>query len=119
LSAAGQPEAARGRLDTALQFARTTQMHFYDAELLRLRGSVQKDPTDRQADVDGAIQLARRQGATLFELRAALDDYALRGAPARLALMSVVERMPADSILTEMARARDALGLAQPETPGL
>jgi hypothetical protein len=68
-------------LDTGLQFARDTQMHFYDAELLRLRARTQPDPPARQADVDAAIDLARRQGATLFELRAALDDYELRGEP--------------------------------------
>jgi hypothetical protein len=120
LTAAGRPEAARARLDTALQLARDTELHLYDAELLRLRAHVQHDPTIRRADVDAAIQLARRQGATLFELRAALDDYALRGEPARSALMSVVARMPADSALPEMARARDALGLtdAAPEAAG-
>jgi hypothetical protein len=109
LTAAGRPEAARARLDTALQLARDTELHLYDAELLRLRAHVQHDPTIRRADVDAAIQLARRQGATLFELRAALDDYALRGEPARSALMSVVARMPADSALPEMARDRQVL----------
>ena len=34
----------------------------------------------RQAEV-AALQLARHQGATLFELRAALDDFELRGQP--------------------------------------
>jgi class 3 adenylate cyclase/tetratricopeptide (TPR) repeat protein len=114
LTVAGRPEAARARLDTALQLARDTELHFYDAELLRLRAHVQHDPTAREADVDAAIQLARRQGATLFELRAALDDHELRGEPARSALMSVVTRMPTDSALPEMARARDALGLTDP-----
>jgi hypothetical protein len=30
-----------------------------------------------------ALELARRQGATFFELRAAVDDFDLRGEPAR------------------------------------
>jgi class 3 adenylate cyclase/tetratricopeptide (TPR) repeat protein len=118
LTAAGRPEAARARLDTALQLADETEMHFYDAELLRLRGHAQHDPMARQADLDAAIQVARRQGATLFELRATLDDYELRGEPASSALMRIVARMPADSTLPEMARAREALGLTGREPEG-
>ena len=79
LIAAGQPEQARARLDTALQLARDTGMRFYDAELLRLRAHTHTDPDARRADIAAALDLARRQGATLFELRAALDDFDLRG----------------------------------------
>jgi len=53
------------------------------------------------------LELAR-QGATLFELRAALDDYDLRGEPARTALLDIMGRIPLDSALPEMARARAA-----------
>jgi len=60
LTAAGRPEAARAHLNTALQFAHDTEMHCYDAELLRLRAHVQHDRGNRQADVDAAIKLARR-----------------------------------------------------------
>ena len=63
LIAAGQPEQARARLDTALQLAQDTGMHFYDAELLRLRAHTHTDP-DRRADIAAALDLARRQGAT-------------------------------------------------------
>jgi hypothetical protein len=77
LIAVGQPEQARHRLDTGLALARDTGMCFYDAELLRLRAHTHThtDPAGRQADVGAALELALRQGATLFELRAALDDY--------------------------------------------
>ena len=44
LIAAGQPEQARARLDTALQLARDTGMHYYDAELLRLRAQTDPGP---------------------------------------------------------------------------
>ena len=44
LIAAGQPEAARERLDTALSLAQDTGMCFYDAELLRLRAQTHDDP---------------------------------------------------------------------------
>ena len=37
LIAAGQPEKARERLEMALRHAEETCMHFYDAELMRVR----------------------------------------------------------------------------------
>ena len=48
LIAAGQPEEARERLDTGLQLAQDTGMHFYDAELLRLRAHTHTDPDARE-----------------------------------------------------------------------
>jgi hypothetical protein len=84
-------------------------MCFYDAELLRLRAHTHIDPGARRADLDASLHLARRQGATLFELRAALDDFAVRGEPARAALVHVVNRMPSDSGFPELARAQALL----------
>ena len=56
--------------------------------MLRLRAHTQVDPDARRADVTATLELARRPGATLFELRAALDDYELGGTPrAPLSLM--------------------------------
>ena len=109
MTAAGQPDDARARLATALQVAEDTGMHFYDAELLRLRAHTHTDPQQRQADITAALELARGQGATLFELRAALDDFELRGQPARAALADVLIRFPTDSSLPELARARTVL----------
>jgi class 3 adenylate cyclase len=117
LIAHDQPQTARVRLDAGLQSARDTGIRFYDAELLRLRANTQSDPAARQADVDAALELARRQGATLFEFRAALDDYELRGEPARTALIGIVGRIPSNSALPEMVCARAALGLDDPR-PG-
>jgi class 3 adenylate cyclase/tetratricopeptide (TPR) repeat protein len=114
LLAAGQPEQARAHLHTALALARDTGMRFYDAELLRLRAQTHTDPDARQADLDAALELARRQGATLFELRAALDDFDLRGEPARAAVADAVSRFPTDSTLPERARARAALESTDP-----
>ena len=96
LIAASQPEAARHRLDTGLALARDTGMCFYDAELLRLRAHTHTDLETMQADVGAAVDLARRQGATLFELRATLDDFDLRGQPARAALADAASRIPTD-----------------------
>lgn len=105
LIAAGQPEAARERLDTGLALAQDTGMCFYDAELLRLRAQTHDHLAARQADINAALELARRQGATLFELRAALDDFALRGKPARTVLAGAVHSLPRNSVLPELARA--------------
>jgi class 3 adenylate cyclase/tetratricopeptide (TPR) repeat protein len=109
LIAAGQPEAARERLDTALALAQDTGMCFYDAELLRLRAHTHHDPAARQSDITAALELARRQGATLFELRAALDDFELRGEPASEGVADAADRIPADNDWPELGRARVVL----------
>ena len=106
LIAAGQPEQARRQLDTGLQLARDTGMHYYDAELLRLRAQTHHDSSDAASGPGAALELARRQGAHLFELRAALDDFDLRGEPARAPLADAVNRLPADSTIPEVTRAR-------------
>jgi hypothetical protein len=49
------------------------------------------------------------RGAPLYELRAALDDFDLRGQPARAALVDVVSRFPTDNGCPELARAEVAL----------
>ena len=90
-------------------------MHYYDAELLRLRAQTHTDPEARQADLADSVELARRQGATLFELRAALDDYELRGEPARASVVDAVSRVPANSAFPAQARARDILESADPQ----
>ena len=86
-------------------------MHFYDAELLRLRAHTHTAPKAIRADLEAALELARRQGARLFELRSALDDFELRGELARAALLAAVSRMPTDSAMPEMARARSTMEL--------
>jgi hypothetical protein len=45
---------------------------------LRLRAQAQADASAREAEVAAAMALAANQGATVFELRAALDDFELR-----------------------------------------
>jgi hypothetical protein len=107
LSAAGKPDLAGGHLDSTLRLTATTGMRFYDAELLRWRARAQPDPQARRSDIAAALQLARSQGAALFELRAALDDFALRGQPARSAVVDAASRVP--STFPELARARAAL----------
>jgi len=80
-----------------------------------LRAHVQTEPAARRADLDTALRLARRQGATLFELRAALDDFELRGQSARATLADVVSRFPTDSEWPELTRAEAALKGSNPQ----
>jgi tetratricopeptide (TPR) repeat protein len=110
LLAAGRTDDARARIDTAMQLADDTGMHFWDAELLRVRAHTRTDPDARAADVAAAVALARLQGAPLFELRAAIDDFELRGQVARAVLADAADRLPTDSALPEMGRAQALLG---------
>jgi class 3 adenylate cyclase/tetratricopeptide (TPR) repeat protein len=110
LIAAGKKDAARERVDLALQMANDTQWHFYDAELLRLRAHTSDAPDDRHAGLRAAAELARTQGAFVLELRAAADDFELEGEPARAALIDAVGRFPSDQTWPELARARALLG---------
>ena len=116
LIAAGQPEVARDRLDTALQLAQDTGMHFYDAELLRLRAHTHTDPEPAAPTSPPPSTWPAARARTLFELRAALDDFELRGRPARAALTDVVSRFPTDSGWPELARAQAALDQTAPKT---
>jgi class 3 adenylate cyclase/tetratricopeptide (TPR) repeat protein len=109
LIVAKQPDQARARLDGALQFTADTGVRFYDSELLRARACTQSDAKARADDLAAAREVARRQGAWLFELRASLDDFDGRGEPARQHLVDAVEKLPKDSPLPELARARAAL----------
>jgi tetratricopeptide (TPR) repeat protein len=108
LLGAGDAEQARIRFDAGLRLAAETGLRFYDAELLRLRAQTQPS-TDRQADVFAALSLAAQQEATLFQLRAALDDFDLRGEQARAGLVDVLGRVPPGSLLPEAVRARQLL----------
>jgi hypothetical protein len=110
LTAAGKPEAGRERVDLALQMAQDTGVHFYEAELLRVRAHTYDDQSLRHEGLRAAIELARKQGAPAFELRAAADDFELLGAPARAALAEAITRFPADQSWPELARARALLG---------
>ena len=55
------------------------------------------------------MELARKQDAPLFELRAAIDDFELRGDAARPGLAEAAALLPADSALPEVARAKSLL----------
>ena len=108
--AAGALEEARQHTEFALELADRTGMHFYDAELLRLRARTSDDLLTRQADVAAALKLARSQDAPLFELRAAIDDFELNGDSARQSLVAAMSRLPENGSWPELATARRLLG---------
>ena len=85
-------------------------MHFYDAELQRIRAHTHDDPGQRGDGLRAAIELARQQHAVIFELRTAADDFQLRGEPARQELRDSVLGFPDNSTWPELARARALLG---------
>jgi class 3 adenylate cyclase/tetratricopeptide (TPR) repeat protein len=109
LVAAGQPEKARKRLEWALCHAEETGMHFYDAELLRVRAHTFTEPDVRRDGLAAALELARDQGATLFELRCLLDSFDLPGNGDRSELARLVGRFPGDARWPEFARAQQIL----------
>ncbi|MET0898694.1 MAG: adenylate/guanylate cyclase domain-containing protein [Mycobacterium sp.] len=109
LLAAGAQEDAAARLEVGLDEAARTGMHFYDAELLRLRAGTTDDHAARTADLRAAAELARAQDARVFELRAAVDDFGYRGDAARAGLADALSRFPADCDWPEFAAARSLL----------
>lgn len=107
--AVGQRQQARDRLDAALALAEQTGMRLHDAELLRIRAGTGDNEEERRAEMAAAIELARAQGATVYELRCAAEDYEDRGEWARQALMDAIGRFPDDSGWPPLARARALL----------
>ncbi len=110
LIAAGQPEKARERLEMALRHAEETCMHFYDAELMRVRAHTLDDPEKRRAALADALAYARHQGAALFELRCLLDSFEMLSEADLSGLADAVRRFPGDARWPEFARAQRILG---------
>jgi hypothetical protein len=115
LTAIGRRAEARAQLGTAITLGRGIEMGFYEAELLRLRAHTHTDA--RRADLVAALGVARRQGAHLYEFRATLDDFDLRGEPARAALDEVAGRFAADSPLPERQRYLSVTQQARVHSP--
>ena len=110
LLAAGRPADARDRVNAGLHLAEETGMHYYDAELLRLRSHTYDDAAERRTDLDAAMKLAAEQRAVVFELRAALDAFDLCGDAGRNAVDKALRKFPPDSHTPEAVRARAILG---------
>jgi hypothetical protein len=110
LTASGRLDEAQARVATALQISADTGMHFHDAELLRARAHTHGDKDARAADLAAAMELARQQDAPLFELRAALDGFEFCGDAARAGVAAAAARLPSESALPEMVRAKTIVG---------
>jgi hypothetical protein len=106
LIAAGQPAKARERLEMALLHGQETGMRFQDAELMRLRAHTFTDPNDRRSALAAALEFARHQSATLFELRCLLDSFDLLGEGDRSELADVCRRFRGDARWPEFTRSQ-------------
>lgn len=106
LIATGALEEARHRLQVGLDVADATGMHFYDAELLRLRARTTRGAELQRKDVMCAYELARRQDCRLFELRSAIDLFELDGPSSSEFLTSAVSRFKGGDLWPELSRAR-------------
>jgi class 3 adenylate cyclase/tetratricopeptide (TPR) repeat protein len=107
-AAAGDTEGAAARYDEALDLARATGIHFYDAEVMRLQSHLMPDKAARE-QLQAALDLARSQGAVPFELRIARDLLARGEADASALLASAAARFAADAHYAELDEARSQL----------
>jgi hypothetical protein len=109
-TAAGDRQAARARVDLTLAVVEETGSRFYLAELLRILAHTYDDRDAQYTGLQKAIEVARDQGAVVFELRCAADAFELVGDPARPALEEALGKIAADQDWPELARARTLLG---------
>jgi tetratricopeptide (TPR) repeat protein len=88
LIAAKRIDEALDTLGRALTVTEATGEHFYEAELLRLKGEVLAslgETAQAEECLRGAIDISRSQEARLFELRSAVSLCRLLDAPHRQA----------------------------------
>ena len=114
LAAAGKPDEARERLDIALQLGEETGVNFYRAELLRLRAHTTEDTDERDADLRAAIDTARQQNASIFELRAVIDDFELRGASSQGRVGRRDQQIPRRQRLAGTGSSADTTRVSRP-----
>ena len=110
-AAAGDSDGAAARYDETLQFARSTGIRFYEAEVLRLRAQLL--PSDEvSAALRAALDLARSQGAVPFELRIAGDLVANGDADGPTLVAEAVTRFAPDAHYPELEDARASVAAA-------
>jgi tetratricopeptide (TPR) repeat protein len=107
LIAAGLPDAARERIELGLALAEETGMRCHNAELLRLRAKTRNTDDERRADLVAAIELARTQGAAIYELRSAIDEFEAQGGSERL--NEAIKQFAPESTWPQLAHARTLL----------
>jgi class 3 adenylate cyclase/tetratricopeptide (TPR) repeat protein len=110
-AAAGDTDGAAARYDETLQFARSTGIRFYEAEVLRLRAQLL--PSDEvPAALRAALDLARSQGAAPFELRIARDLVARGDADGLTLVAEAAARFAPDAHYPELEDARTSVAAA-------
>ncbi|MCW2783957.1 MAG: adenylate/guanylate cyclase protein [Marmoricola sp.] len=102
-------ESARRHYEESLELARSTNMHFYDAETLRCLAHLATENDDVVRLLSEALVLARGQGARPFELRIALDLHSIRGDRAAAELQAAVDEFRPDASYPELDDARARL----------
>jgi tetratricopeptide (TPR) repeat protein len=70
---AGRTEEGLTALDEAVAITKQTHEGYVEAELYRLKGEFQIDPAEAESCFHQAIEIARRQQAKSFELRAVVS----------------------------------------------
>jgi predicted ATPase len=112
LASKGQTQEGLTLLAEALALSSTTGERFYEAELHRLRGEVLHTPAEAETCFRQALEVASRQGARPFELRAAMSLCRLhrgqdRQAEARQRLAQAYDRFTEgfDTVDLQQARA--------------
>jgi class 3 adenylate cyclase/tetratricopeptide (TPR) repeat protein len=107
----GFPDEAIAGLEAAGTLTQETGVRFYEAERLRLLAGAL--PDERQGEAEGlriqAAELARDQGAVVFELRAALDLARADRSDSIARLIAAVEKFPAGAGYPELNEARALL----------
>jgi hypothetical protein len=108
-AAAGEAERARERLDEAAQTARSSELHFYDAEFPRSRAMLEPDAEARFKGLHAAWETAESQGAVAFLPRIARDLFSVRGAHERDRLAFAVGRIDPQASYPEVTEVRALL----------
>jgi class 3 adenylate cyclase/tetratricopeptide (TPR) repeat protein len=109
-TAAGDVAAARECAARALEMVEETGIATHKTELLRSLAQTYDDVDAKYAGLQEAIEVAREQGAVVYELRCAADAFELVGEPARPALKEALSKIAADQDWPELARVRALLG---------
>jgi class 3 adenylate cyclase/tetratricopeptide (TPR) repeat protein len=126
LAAAADTRVAAGQLDEAVDgfmmagaLVKETGVEFYEAERLRLLAAALVGSLEVSLDTLGqAWELAHRQGALLFELRAALDLVRRTDQPRWFAcLRELVKRFPPGAGYPELTDAHALLARASSQMP--
>ncbi|MDD5033125.1 MAG: adenylate/guanylate cyclase domain-containing protein [Methylococcaceae bacterium] len=115
----GMTEEALAGVEEAIAHSDSHHERLYAAELHRIRGKLLVCGEEGQVELQTALGIARRQGAKLFELRAAIALYQLglergSGEPARAVLKEIAERF-AEQGSAAPEELREARALFEPE----